>query len=170
MLVSSLFLAGCTLPVQTSSGTPAPTPTANTDQKESLGSILASGGAAECKIRNLANNNEIDYLVSGNKYKVMGTDLGEGKKGGMIVDGSYTYTWQEGQKSGFKIQLSEEEAAKTSAEDATRSATAYTDESKFKMECKRKQINDNDFTPPAEIKFVNPYQVAPGSIQNMLTK
>ncbi|OGD72967.1 hypothetical protein A3K29_02365 [Candidatus Collierbacteria bacterium RIFOXYB2_FULL_46_14] len=156
LLPAALLFSGCILFPQ------API-TGTTQQKaEKLSQIISSGGQANCKVTNLADNTSTQITVSGKKMKVVGSDFGEGKKGTMINDGVNTYVWTEGEKIGFKTKLETEKPLRptvtlTQAESVNPAETAagYEDDTKYRMDCTRGGVSDADFTPPADVKFTD---------------
>ena len=158
VLLASLILAACT---------PQAAPITGTEEQkaEKLAQIIESGGSADCTITNLADKSMTQMVISGKKMKIVGSDFNEGKKGTMINDTVYSYFWSEGDKTGFKTKLEVEKetrptpGASEEKVDTTKTAAGYEDESKYKMDCSRRNISDSEFVPPSEVKFVDPSQL-----------
>ncbi len=156
ILPAALFLSGCTLFPQT--------PITGTEQQkaEKLSQIISRGGQAKCLVTNLADNSSTQIIVSGKKMKFVGSDIGEGQKGTMINDGTYSYIWNEGEKTGFKTKLEIEKPLQPSETpsavapiDAAQQTAGYDDETKYKMDCTRGGVSDTDFAPPADVQFTD---------------
>lgn len=85
----------------------------------------------------------------------------------MLNDTVYTYVWEEGQKSGFKMKNSTEEEIKKGEEkakefedyDTSKTAMTYEDETKYKMDCASRSISDSEFVPPSDVKFIDPTEL-----------
>lgn len=160
LLTSAFIFAACT---------PSAPITGTEEQKaEKLAQIISSGGTAACKVTNLSDNGTIDYVVSGKKMKVVGSDFGQGKKGTMINDAVYTYFWEEGQASGFKMKNPTEAEIKEGTDkakqfeqdyDTEKTASMYDDETKYKLDCARRTVSDSEFVPPQAVKFVDPSEL-----------
>ncbi len=155
ILPVSLFLAGCSLlPSSKITGT-------NTQKAEKLGQIISRGGQADCTITSLADNTSTQMTVSGKKMKIVGSDMGDGKKGTMISDTEYTYIWDDETKTGIKTKIESETPTPVVTGNTQQpieplsAATGYEDESKFKVDCTARVILDSEFTPPADIKFTD---------------
>lgn len=152
---SALLLAAC-------KPTSAPI-TGTAEQKaQKLGEIIASGGTAACTITNLTDKSTVDLTVSGKKMKIVGSEMGQGKRGSMINDTTYTYVWEEGSSSGFKFknptqdEVSKgQETATQQQADTSKTASTYEDENKYKVDCKQGIVNESEFTPPTEVKFLD---------------
>lgn len=156
ILPVALFLSGCTL-------FPSAPITGTEDQKaEKLAQIISSGGQANCKITNLSDDTSTQITVSGKKMKMVGSDLGEGKRGTMINDTLYTYIWNEGEKIGYKMKVESEDrqeptGAPTQPEqfDTSKQTVGYDDATKYRMDCTRGNVSDSEFTPPADVEFTD---------------
>ena len=158
IILSSFALAACT---------PSGPITGTEQQKqEKLAQIIEAGGSADCIITNLADKSTTQMIISGKKMKIIGSDFGGGKKGTMINDNVYTYTWTEGEKTGFKMKLvTEKETAPTTAAqeegkvDAEQAAQEFEDETKFKTDCTVRNIGASEFVPPSDVKFTDFSQI-----------
>lgn len=171
VLVSAIFLAACT---------PQGPITGTEEQKEEkLAQIIASGGSAACTITNLTDNSVVELIVSGKKMKISGNDYGQGKKGTMINDTLYLYTWQEGETTGFKMKNPTEEEIKEGSEkakqfeqdyDTETTANMYDDQTKFKTDCSNRPVSASVFVPPTNVKFIDPSelnQMSPEDLQRL---
>ncbi len=153
IIPTALLFAACT---------PSGPITGTEQQKqEKLAQIISSGGSADCIVTNLSDKSTTQMIISGKKMKIIGSDFGEGKKGTMINDTVYTYTWTEGDKTGFKMKLITEKETKptTTAQEeqptAEQTATEFEDETKFKTDCAVRNISASEFVPPTSVKFTD---------------
>ncbi len=154
LLSSALLLAACT---------PSGPITGTEQQKaEKLAQIIESGGSGDCTITNLSDQSTTQMIVSGKKMKIIGSDFGGGKKGIMINDTAYFYSWGEGDKEGFKTKLITEKETQptvtTSAEQdfsPKKAVSEFEDETKFKMDCAKRSVSASEFVPPTTVKFTD---------------
>ncbi len=155
ILPIALVLSGCSLSPS------APITGTNTQKAEKLGQIISRGGQADCKITNLADSTSTQMTISGKKMKIVGSDLGEGKKGTVINDNIYTYMWDEGTKTGIKTKVAAETPTPSVTGNIPESvnpadqATGFEDETKYKVDCSTRIIQDSEFVPPADVKFTD---------------
>ena len=171
LLPSALLLAGC--------ASPGTQPDNQAQEAEKFAQILESGASAFCTVTNLTDNTSTEMTVSGKKMKIVGADMSGGKRGTMINDSLYVYTWEEGQKTGFKMAIpAEVETADTTQDTTTQQtvdveeeATAYEDETKYKMNCTKRSVADSEFAPPSDISFYDPSQMqnlSPQELQKLI--
>ncbi len=171
LLPSALLLAGCV--------SPGTQPDNQAQEAEKLAQILESGGSAFCTVTNLTDNSTTEMTISGKKMKIVGADMSGGKKGTMINDTLYVYTWEEGEKTGFKMAIPAEEETTETTEvtttqetvDVEEEATAYEDETKYKMNCTKRRVADSEFAPPSDINFFDPAQMqnlSPQELQKLI--
>lgn len=169
LIIGSVILSGCSL-------FPAANPTTQSTkdqvkQAEKLSQVLEKGGQAVCTITKSDTKETYTITVKGKKMKMSGVQMGEGaKKGYMINDTIYTYIWDESSKQGFKTKLPTEDETRQAQEDikntnsdysADKVAKTYDDESKYSVNCKEGGVNDSEFVPPSEVKFVDPSATIP---------
>lgn len=153
VIPAALILSGCTL-------FPVAGPISGTTEQKALklAEIIKNGGTANCKITNIADNSSTEIFVNGKKMKFVGTDTGQGKKGMMINDGEFIYTWSDGDKTGVKLSAAVPTGTPTGAPvdtDTDKQAAMYDDESKYKMDCKAGVVIATEFTPPVDVKFTD---------------
>lgn len=136
--------------------------TGTTTQKaEKLAQIIESGGSADCTVTNFSEKSTTQMIISGKKMKIIGSDFGGGKKGTMINDTVYFYSWGEGDKDGFKTKLVTEketkatEVVKQDEFDTEKAIQEFEDETKFKMDCARRNVSASEFVPPSDVKFTD---------------
>lgn len=155
-----LLLAGCTYPwqkpVQKESG--QATEQGQKEEGWSLKKALSLGESIKCTFK--SEQGETNSWVKGNKMKVIGSNFGKSGNGGMINDGEYIYIWGDNEKDGMKYKLSalqQEDQGKPvdnqfeSWKNPEKWASEV--ESKYKTECGKVVINDNEFVPPDNVTF-----------------
>jgi hypothetical protein len=119
----------------------------------------------------------MEYLLSGKKMRMNSTTSYTDDKGvttttigHMINDASFIYTWDETTKQGAKMAVPTQEEAKDMADKAKEFAKNYSPAPKFDSEadykglkdqgyiinCKSGSVDDSIFTPPTDVKFVDP--------------
>ena len=169
ILPTAILISGCALGPQVAP--PKNIAEKNLKESQKLAQIMTNGGSAFCKVTNLEDNSVTEITVSGKKMRISGVDIEEGRKGIMINDAVYVYSWQEGQNTGFKMKVPSVEEAQNSANEvqATPENTntqaqlaTYDDETKYSLNCTNKSVQDSDFVPPKEISFIDPT-----ALQNM---
>lgn len=164
LVIGSAILSGCSLLPTTNTNKTAQSTNEQVKQAEKLSKIMEKGGQATCTITKLDTKETYDITVKGKKMKVSGIAMGEGaKKGFMITDTFYTYVWDESSKQGFKSKIPTDVETKNTKDDysADKVAQTYDDESKYNINCKEGGVNDSDFTPPADVKFMDPSSLVP---------
>lgn len=158
LLTSAFIFAACT---------PSAPITGTEEQKaEKLAQIIERGGSADCQVTNLSDNSTIQYIISGKKMKLVGNNFGADKKGTMINDTVYFYSWGDGDKTGYKIKLEPEKETQPTGTaspqgdyDTEKTAQEFEDETKFKLDCVSRVITDSEFVPPQAVKFVDPSEL-----------
>jgi hypothetical protein len=172
--LSSLLLAGCT-----KIGTPtAQTPTGTNSEAIQFADAIKSGKPAVCTLSK--DDDKMEYLISGKKMRINATNLSKDDKGGakttvshVINDTAYMYTWSDSTKQGSKISVPTEEEMKATADKAksyqASSAPAPKLDSEadyqgfkdqgYAIDCKSGSVDDSVFTPPADIKFIDPTEM-----------
>lgn len=119
---------------------------------------LSLGESIKCTFK--SEQGETNSWVKGNKMKVIGSNFGKSGNGGMINDGEYIYIWGDNEKDGMKYKLSalqQEDQGKPvdnqfeSWKNPEKWASEV--ESKYKTECGKVVINDNEFVPPDNVTF-----------------
>ncbi|KKT35149.1 MAG: hypothetical protein UW23_C0021G0009 [Candidatus Collierbacteria bacterium GW2011_GWA1_44_12] len=174
LLPAAILVAGC----NTSPIVPGNETDTQAQQAQKISQILERGGSAFCRITNLTDNSVVEMTLAGEKMKIVGTDLSEGKKGTMINDTAYIYSWEEGQTTGFKMKLSQEEITPAPGDvetdvqenDTQERATTYDDDTKYKLDCTQRNVSDSEFAPPASVNFVDPSQMqnlSPAELQKL---
>ncbi len=151
----SIFLSGCTL-------FPSNKITGNAQVKaEKLAEIISRGGQASCIVNRLDDGSTTQMIISGKKMKILGSDFGDGKKGTMINDGTYTYMWDDVTKTGIKTKINEQSPTPsvtvtvpkvTSLADQV---TGYEDETKYSVDCTTGAVLDSEFVPPTDVEFTD---------------
>jgi len=164
ILPAAILLSGCTSPIALSGSQP------DNQAKETLklAQIMERGGSAFCKVTDLSDNTTTEMTISGKKMKIVGMDMSEGKKGIMINDAVYVYSWEEGQNTGFKMKIPTEQEIKDMADEVqptpqnlstNEQVTAYDDDTKYTLNCETKNVADSEFAPPSSVNFIDPSQM-----------
>lgn len=122
---------------------------------------IASGQPTTCTLTK--GTDVMKYHLKG---KLMAADItstveGQSSVSHMINDGSYLYMWSDGQTQGSKISLTQ---PSPSAADSTSSVPQFEGESDYQnlesqgytIDCQATALADSVFTPPTDIKFVDP--------------
>jgi hypothetical protein len=172
--LSSLLLAGCTKPGTPTTQTPAKTVS---EANEFVGA-MESGQPTICTMTK--GDDLMEYSLK-NKLMRMKTkttttnDQGVATTtiGHMINDTKYLYIWDDQTKQGSKMAIPTEEETKQMAQDAkkyqeeTSSTPKFDSEADYQklsdegytIDCKTSIIDDSVFTPPSNIKFIDPTQM-----------
>lgn len=155
-----LLLVGCTFPWQkpVTPGGEQTTPAAQTQEGWSLTKALSLGESVKCTFK--SEQGETNSWVKGKKMKVIGSGFGQSGNGGMVNDGEYIYIWGDNNQEGMKYKLSAL-AQKDQANPAENQFEEWKDpgkwasevENKYKTECSKVVLSDNEFIPPANITF-----------------
>lgn len=169
LVIGSAILSGCSLFPVANQATQSTKD--QVKQAEKLAQVLEKGGQAVCTITKTDTKETYTITVKGKKMKMSGVQMGEGaKKGYMINDTIYTYIWDESSKQGFKTKLPTEEETKNAQDSVKNSdddysadkvAQTYDDEKMYTVNCKEGSVNESEFTPPADVKFVDPSAMIP---------
>ncbi len=174
LLPASIIFAGCTIPILNITIPIGEQTTEQSNQQAAatLAQIMETGGEADCTVTKLADNSTTRMIISGKKMKIVGSDMGEGKMGTMINDGTYAWVWTEGETTGFKTRMNQGVTpAVTGAEEQTpdvqETAAGYEDETKYKLSCTQKTIGDSEFVPPANVSFTDTEQMMKDAGQQM---
>lgn len=106
VFVLAFFIGGCTLFGTPPTKTPPPTPTPEAATQKSLKDLFAAGISQKCTFKDTEAETNIQgtvYATSG-KFRGDFSTVASGQTFGshMIVDGTTSYVWMDGQKKGFK--------------------------------------------------------------------
>lgn len=173
MLLSSViilggvfFLSGCKAKPEDGNMAPeAKTEKSQEKEQEKLAKMLESGDAVKCQIKD--EMGEYILWAKGGKMKIEGINYAgmkegeENKKGSMISDGKFIYTWSD--KEGMKMSIEAEEAELDKEESGEDTGEAnvqdWSDWAKEKdkvgaqYDCQATDLSDSDFTPPGDVVF-----------------
>lgn len=159
LLILAFLLAGCTNPFKKTEGSGQQ----ETSEKGfSLKNALSLGKSVKCTYE--TGQGEMTTWVKGKKTRVEGWGFGmQGGNGGMINDGEWIYMWGDKPDSGMKYKISALEEVDNQEEKDWGGVEDWKDvekwaesvEQKYKVDCKTTVVNDNKFTPPADIQFKN---------------
>lgn len=117
------------------------------------------------------NDSKVIVLAKGNKIKVIGQSVpvsGQTEKGNLINDGQWIYVWSEGEETGIKYPVEESESSgENTPVPSFEEMVAQWDN--YQYHCQPTEINDQEFIPPAEVKFID-LQAMTEQIQNAAEK
>jgi hypothetical protein len=168
--LSSLLLAGCTLP-----GSSKPqTVSQAANEAQEFARAIESGKPTVCTMSK--SGDTMEYFIKGKMMKIDTTSTTTDEKGvattsvgHMISDTKFLYTWDDKTKSGAKMAIPTEEESKKLADDAKQfqadskvpSLESEADFDSYKNEgyavtCKAGSVDDSLFVPPADVKFIDP--------------
>ncbi len=172
---ASLALSAC-LPNKpaTSEGSNAPT---DTDQYKAMAQALQTGGSAHCTITKEDETATIEYYAKGEKVRVSGiTDEtgNDNQYSAMLSDGEYVYTWNETKKEGVKFPKPDPEEI-AQAQDQIPNIPNFSDETAreeyvqdgYDVDCQVTGVDDELFTPPADVTFTDMTKMMEGAQQMM---
>lgn len=159
---SLILLSGCTWMQQTAEvATPEEQtqPTENEQRTWSLQEAMTSGQAMRCTYND--GQGEVTSLVKGDRVRVEGVHMGTNKgTGWMINDGTWMYTWADGEKKGTKFNVADMKAMAEDLKNTPGMGDLQNPEqwandvaTKYQVECQPATASDDDFVPPADIEF-----------------
>jgi len=141
----------------------APVANSNGTSLDTLAAILASGRPVKCTVAPTADNGNMSgtfYIANGKTrgdYSVNVT--GQNMSGHMIVDGQTSYSWFEGQSTGFKVTA----APVSGNENAPAAAKqGFDPNQKIGYNCSPWSADASLFVLPANVKFND--MSAPGAM------
>lgn len=171
--LSSLLLAGCTLP-----GTSKPqTVSQAANEAQEFARAIESGKPTVCTMSKAGDT--MQYYIKGKMMKIDTTSSTTDAKGvaitttgHMISDTKFLYTWDDKTKQGSKMAIPTEEESKKMEEDAKNfqadskvpSLESEADFDTYKNEgytvtCKAGSVDDSLFVPPTDVKFIDPSEM-----------
>jgi hypothetical protein len=176
VIASSFLFSACTLPFASKSSLPSESDTPEV-QAQKMSQLIASGASAKCQITD--NNNPefvTEIIFSGEKMKMTGTQVAQGSTGSFINDGEYTYVWQEGQTTGYKtknvdpedVDNMEEASPDYESGDVEQAPdfSQYENNPTYKIDCQEINISADEFTPPADVQFIDPSEMNFSDLSN----
>lgn len=134
-------------------GTPIGQNSAQPGKVNSLKSLLGLGTAQTCTFKSEGNQGTV--YVAGGKVRGDFDSTVEGKttKSHMIVDGTTSYLWMEGEKTGFKMSFDPNQETGGTESANTTSAQAFDASKDMNYDCKPWITDSGMFTLPAGVKF-----------------
>ena len=135
----------------------APVVNSNNTSLDTLAMILASGRPVKCNVTPTADNGNMSgtfYIANGKTrgdYSV--TEGAQPMNGHMIVLGQTSYTWFEGQPTGFKMTATPGVA--TNANTSAASGQGFDPNQKIGYNCSPWLTDASIFTLPANVKFTD---------------
>jgi hypothetical protein len=171
--LSSLLLAGCTLPG--TSKTQTVSQVANEAQE--FANAVKSGKPTVCTISK--SGDTMQYFIKGKMMKINTTSNTTDPKGTAIItsghminDTKFLYTWDDKTKQGSKMAMPTEEETKKLAEDTNKlqadskvpklESEADFDSYKnqgYVVSCKAGSVDDSVFIPPTDVNFIDPTEM-----------
>ncbi len=129
----------------------------------SLKELMASGANQMCTFSYSGPNGSTEgtsYIANNNvRTDFKGTDEnGKTYEGGMIMDGSYAYSWTTDTKEGIKMPITEtlEQEIDKSQQNEDLYNPQYVDpDAKTDYKCSNWNIDNSKFTPPSDITFID---------------
>ena len=132
--------------------------------------MIESGKPVSCTL--VKGDDKIEYVIQNKKFAMTTRVTGSEEEptppvGHVLSDGVYLYSWTDDTGTGTKIALPSEEEQTEAGEQAQdydnqvpelsqkQDYDMYKNEG-YTIACQEAQINDNTFTPPAGISFVDP--------------
>lgn len=155
VLLSSILLAGCTK-ATTNNPTTQTQKDAMSESQEFV-KALESGKPTQCQISK--DGESLTYFIKG---KIMRMDS-QNQMGvsHMLSTGDYLYTWEDKTKAGTKMAIDKESPSPESTESKNESFDSEQDYNYYKaqgftVKCEPGKFDDTVFTPPSDIKFMDP--------------
>lgn len=173
-----LLIGGAAFALQNRKSEPAAPQSNNEVMSEAseFAKAMESGKPTVCTMSK--GQDVMEYSIKGKKMRIKSTTSvanGEGTPktliGHMINDETYFYTWEDSSKQGSKISLAQAsptDVDPATAPDAAPKLESAADYEGFKnqgytINCQASSFDDTYFTPPADVKFIDPTQFMQGS-------
>ena len=155
VILSSVLLAGCTKATTNNPTSQAQKETMSEAQE--FAKALESGRPTQCQISK--DGESLTYYIKGQIMRMdsqnqMGTSH-------MLSTGDYLYTLEDKTKAGTKMSLDKQSPSPESSESQNISLNSEQDYDYYKtqgftIKCEPGKFNDSVFTPPTDIKFIDP--------------
>lgn len=123
------------------------------NQAKSLKDLVMAGRPQKCSFSQVVENSESSgtYYISGKKvrgdYNVKVSE--QNVVGHMLLDGSTVYTWSDGQKEGFKMEITES----PNTESMNPEQKNVNIEQKLDYKCESWKADEEVFVLPKEVSF-----------------
>lgn len=172
LIGSTLLLAGC-IPGLTQK---TQTPQEALSETAEFAKAIQSGQPTYCTIANA--DGTIEYWIKGKMFRMMAltkvtdeeTNEVSEHMGYAVSDNQYIYSWSNQSQQGVKIRIPTEEEMKEMSEDAkqyednkpkleSEEDFAALQSQGYTVSCKPENIPDEDFTPPSDVKFIDPSEM-----------
>lgn len=136
--------------------TPSEQQTASSNQK-SMKDLLLAGVSQKCTYKDKLDNVDMSgtaYVASGKmRTDFTSTTSGKTMTGHMIVDGTTSYTWIDGQTSGFKMKFDPNQTTPSTTTDQKQQSV---DPNKaIDYSCSVWVVDGAQFTPPSNVNFTD---------------
>lgn len=171
--LSSLLLAGCTMPGFSKSQTVSQV----ANEAQEFARAVESGKPTVCTMTKAGDT--MEYFIKGKMMKIDTTSSTTDAKGvaftttgHMISDTKFLYTWDDKTKQGSKMAIPTEEESKKLAEatnkfqadskvpklESDADFDSYKNEG-YTVSCKAGNVDDSIFIPPSDVKFIDPTEM-----------
>jgi len=128
---------------------------------KSLKELLASGVPQKCTFQSFDDSGKTEgtSFAAGGKVRadITNTISGKSTTSHMISDNKTSYIWQDGEKTGFKMTVTEADTAATSVPAPGDNSVASESDlnQKADYKCSAWVPDDSLFTPPLDVKFTD---------------
>jgi outer membrane lipoprotein-sorting protein len=167
VVLSSIFLAGCTKKGPEATQTQSPAKTMS--EASEFAKAIESGKPTICSMTK--GEDKMEYLIKGKKMR-MNTATSD-SVGHMINDENFMYVWDDKTGQGSKMAIPTEEEAKKMEQDAQKYADQLPKSPKLENEadfkdltddgytvtCQAGSVDDSVFIPPTNVKFIDPTEM-----------
>lgn len=173
-IVIILLIAGGVYAMQNKKSTTPGTQTTNQTVNEAneFAKAIESGKPTVCTMTK--GSDTMEYSIKGKKMRIKTTNAATNDKGvlittvgNMINDEKYFYTWDDTSKQGSKMSMVIPSASPVASTEPIESAPKLDSQEDFDqlknegytINCKAGSIDDSIFTPPSDIKFIDPSEM-----------
>lgn len=174
ILLAILGVAGYYFMSKKDAGNTSQSPNQMMNEASEFAKAMESGKPTICTMSK--SGDTMEYQIKNKKMRMKTTSVStaqDGKTsttvGHMINDTVYLYIWDDDSKQGSKMAIPTEEQTKEMAEKAkeyqadarvpqfeTESDYQAIKEEGYQVDCKSTAIDDSIFTPPTDVKFIDP--------------
>ncbi len=167
LILATVTVTACS-PMQKSDTTEA----AASKEVSELSAAVIAGEPMRCTMSNPNENIEATYRVRGNQIHISGMipndELGDAH---MLLTDNVMYSWSSQQETGLKFAVPEEQMEKIRKEQDMPDFKTEEDREAFRnkgysIDCEPANLTDADFTPPANINFMDMSSYMEQAIKN----
>jgi hypothetical protein len=144
------------------------TNTSTSTSPKSLKDLIGAGSSQKCTFSSKVEDSETSgtvYVASG-KMRGDFTSVVSGKTNAshMIVDGTTSYTWMDGEKTGYKMTFDVSQETQTTGTPVSDSTSGSPDiDQSYDYDCSGWAADSSVFVPPADVKFMSFDSILPSS-------